>query len=153
MGYYVRTVKSNAYIPAAMLLIAYDALCALNYTHHAQKRGGSYSSGKQTERWFSWMDANYPDTCKDAEAVLAALGFSPYIDCEGNLWFGEYDSKTGQEDLFMAALENIAIGEISWVGEDGETWNTLFHGDKVFDGAPMLKLCSDALRKNALMRK
>lgn len=140
MGYYVRTVESTAYIPAAMVPIAYDVMCALNVTHHAQKRGGRYTAGQQTGAWFSWMDANYPDTCHDAQSILQALGFSAFTDNDGNLWFGEYDSKTGQEDLFLAALELIAIGVIKWEGEDGDTYETVFLGDTVFNGAPPLKL-------------
>ena len=70
MGYYVQIVESNARIPAANLKAAYEKMCALNVTHDHAKRGGSYSDGKQTAKWFSWMDANYPETCKDAKEVL-----------------------------------------------------------------------------------
>jgi hypothetical protein len=66
MGYYVRIVNSTARIPAANLDRAYQRMCALNHTHDHVKRGGSWGGGKQTAKWFSWMDADYPATCADA---------------------------------------------------------------------------------------
>jgi hypothetical protein len=140
MGYYVKIKSSTARIPAANLQRAYQKMCALNTTHHNQKRGGSWSGGKQDAAWFSWMDANYPETCRDAQAVLEQLGFYTEYNAQGDLLIHGYDSKTGQEDLFMAAIENEACGEIQWFGEEGETWTTRFQGDSVIDAEAPVKL-------------
>lgn len=129
MGYYVEIEKSTAVIPAANLERAYKKMCALNTTHDHLKRGGSNRGGK----WFSWMDENYPNTCKDAQAVLEALGFYTHYE-NGDLHIDGYDNKTGQEDLFLSAIENDVKGEIEWRGEDGERWTTLFYGDNVIEG-------------------
>ena len=134
MGYYVEIEVSNAVIPAENLERAYAKMCALNTTHDHVKRGGSYSGGKQTAKWFSWMDENYPDTCKDARAVLDALGFYTHYDEQGNLHIDGYDSKTGQEDLFLQTIADDATGKIAWRGEDGDRWTTLFYGDRVIEG-------------------
>ena len=134
MGYYVQIVESNARIPAANLQRAYEKMCALNVTHDQQKRGGSYSGGVQTSRWFSWMDANYPETCKDAKAVLEQLGFECSYAANGDLLIDGYDSKTGQEDLFLKAIEFDAEGTITWRGEEGESWTTTFLGDTIISG-------------------
>lgn len=125
--------KSTARIPAANLQRAYEKMCALNETHHNKKRGGSWEGGKQTAAWFSWMDANYPETCSDAKAILEQLGFYCSYDENGDLLIEEYNSKTGQEDLFLQAISSETLGEISWLGEDGETWQTTFVGDSVLE--------------------
>jgi hypothetical protein len=140
MGYYVEIVKSTAYIPKAHLQTAYEKMCALNVTHDDQKNGGSYSGGKQVEKWFSWMDANYPETCKDAKEVLEQLGFECEYNANGDLLIQHYDSKTGQEDLFMDAIENEVVGEILWQGEENERWTVKFYGDMVMEAEPTTKL-------------
>lgn len=140
MGYEVRIVRSDAVIPRANLNRAYEKMCALNVTHHNQKRGGSFSGGGKVASWFSWMDPNYPDTCKDAQAVLEQLGFYTQYNGAGDLLIDGYDSKTGQEDLFLKAIENEASGTIEWVGEDGATWTTDLKGDIVFDAEAPVKL-------------
>lgn len=137
MGYNVRTIKSTAHIPAANLDTAYQAMCALNTTHHNQKRGGSWSGGQETGRWFSWMDENYPDTCQDAQAILEQLGFETQYADNGDLLLVSYDSKTGQEDLFLEAIQNLALGRIHWLGEDGNTYTTEFLGHTVITPEPV----------------
>jgi hypothetical protein len=140
MGYNVEIIRSTATIPAANLKRAYEKMCALNTTHHDQKRGGSYSGGAKTEHWFSWMDSNYPETCTDAKAVLEQLGFYTEFNQQGDLLITGYDSKMGQEDLFLKAIENEASGEIEWVGEDHERWTTVLRGSDVIDAEPVTKL-------------
>lgn len=135
MGYYVNIVESTARIPARNLARVYEIMCSLNETHDHEKRGGSYSGGKQIEKWFSWMDANYPETCEDAQAIFEMLGFETEYNSAGDLLLTGYDSKAGQEDLFLEAIENYVIGEIQWVGEDHERWTTEFHGDDVIEGS------------------
>jgi len=138
MGYYVRIVKSTAMIPQANLERAYQKMCALDVTHDNQKRGGSWSGGAQTAKWFSWMDENYTETCKNAQDIMEMLGFECDEDKDGNLLIIGYDSKTGQEDLFLEAITNDAIGMIRWVGEDGDAYVTNFHGQNVIDAEPQL---------------
>lgn len=135
MGYYVRITKSDARIPAANLKRAYQKMCALNHTHHKQKRGGSFSGNKlePNSSWFSWMDPDYPKTCKDAQAVLEMLGFDTEYTDHGDLLIVGYDNKTGQEDLFLKAIENEAVGSMEWIGEDGEGYTTEFTGGTVLE--------------------
>lgn len=132
MGYYVRIVKSTAMVLAENLDRVYQIMCELN-NHNELKYGGSWSGGKQTEWWFSWMDANYPETCKDAFDIFKMLGFECDYDEQGNLHLIDYDQKTGQEDLFLKAITNYMTGMIRWVGEEGDVWDTEFDGDKIID--------------------
>lgn len=143
MGYYVRG-NGHIVINRNDLSQAYKALCDLNEKDEL-KRGGRYGGPDGSEsprpaglnyhpaRWFSWMDANYPETCPDAYAVLRQVGFhltelsqpgmsEDYIRLEL-----EYDEKTGQEELFMEALAPYVLtGEIYWDGEDGAKWREVF---------------------------
>ena len=129
MGYFVEIEKSTAVIPAANLERAYAKMCALNTTHHHKKTGGDNRGNK----WFAWMDANYPATCKDARAVLEALGFETHYAENGDLHIDYYDNKSGQERLFLHSIEDDVSGKIEWRGEDGERWTTMFFGDYVID--------------------
>ena len=103
MGYNIQIVKSDALIPADHLEDCYHKMCALNETHDHEKRGGSWSNGKQNSKWFS------------------------------------YYNKMGQEDIFMKAIENDAVGSIKWHGEDGKEWTTQFFGSNVIDDQPVPK--------------
>ncbi len=141
MGYYVQIKKSDAKILAKNLDRAYEKMCALNITHDAKKQGGSWSGGKQVSKWFSWMDANYPETCRDAKEVLEQMGFETEYDNAGNLLLKHYDSKMGQEDLFLEAIKFDGAGKIEWFGEDGETWVTQFEGDTILEPEQKLLTC------------
>lgn len=140
MGYFVSIVKSTARIPAANLSRAYQKMCALNHTHHKQKRGGCFGGNqlKSGSSWFSWMDPDYPDTCPDAQAVLEQLGFETEYDDNGDLVIEGYDNKSGQEELFLEAIAHEAHGEIEWLGEDGDRYTTQFLGSSVIEAETSL---------------
>ena len=129
MGYYVRLEESTAVLPKKHQAEAYRRMCALN-DNDERKQGGSWSDG-QEEKWFSWMDPNYPDTCADAKAILADLGFWFDENEDGDLLFTEYDSKAGQEDLFIFTIGNLMTGYMVWSGEDGDKWRWEFGPDGV----------------------
>ena len=133
MGYYVTTQSSTFTIPAENLDEAYTRMCQLNQNND-MKRGGSWPRpdnivGPHEKIWFSWMDWNYPETCKDAGEILEQLGFGISYDDGGDLYIDYYDSKTGSEDDFLNAISDLASGEIEWKGEDGAFWKQVF-GDK-----------------------
>jgi len=127
MGYYVRLEESTAVLPKKHQAEAYRRMCALN-DYDERKQGGSWSDG-QEEKWFSWMDPNYPDTCADAKAILADLGFWFDENEDGDLLFTDYDSKAGQEDLFIFTIGNLMTGYMVWCGEDGDKWRWEFGPD------------------------
>lgn len=139
MGYYVSIEQSTFTIPAENLQSAYDKMCELNHTvPNTQKRGGSYPGkdkapeyGPDKNSWFSWMEWNYHETCENAEEILDALGFYISYDDEGNLHIDGYDSKAGQEDLFLKSICSLAKGYIVWRGEEGEVWGETYGGDDV----------------------
>lgn len=143
MGYYVTLTHTNAILPAANLDAAYQAMCALNERNDL-KRGGSgwYAFGGTPEGedpivgphdkvWFSWMDWNYPETCSDAAAILAQLGFEFATGDDGSIEFLAYDNKTGAEDVFLDALAPYLVSDdddlphFVWQGEDDAIWRQI----------------------------
>ena len=147
MGYYVSIEESTFTIPVENLDSAYKAMCELNYTVPNKHKNGWRSPGKDKAPeygpheccWFSWIDWNYHEICTSADEILEQLGFCTYISENGNLHIEGYDSKTGQEDLFLKAISTLSKGYIIWKGEDDEVWGETYGGEKVIvksQGAP-----------------
>jgi hypothetical protein len=135
MGYFVEAVYSDYYIPAENVNEAFKRLCALNDLDDI-KRGGSYGGEIDSKsprpdglsyhpyRWFSWMDANYPETCSNLNDILVSLGFDIRTSSSGDVHIVNYNDKMGQEDIFLDELSDISVGRIEWIGEDGNAWIT-----------------------------
>lgn len=140
MGYYVEVLESTFTIPVENLDECYDRMCALNYTvKNSDKRGGSWGSemskddapeyGPHECAWFSWMSWDYDKQCENAQDILESLGFDVELD-DDNLCIVGYDSKSGQEDLFLESISDLVKGYIVWKGEDGEIWGETYGGEK-----------------------
>lgn len=134
MGYYVHIEDSNCMLPHKHANLAYWRMCDLNKNDDL-KRGGS-SNG---DKWFAWMDPNYPETCKTAQDVLVELGFEVEEDDNGFV-IHAYDNKSGQEELFLEAISDLLRTVdnknstsnkpfIVWRGEDDMVWKDLY-GEK-----------------------
>jgi hypothetical protein len=133
MGYYVTLMDSDVSIPASKLDEAYQAILKLNERDDL-KSGGRWPGHDcprpegldfHPNRWFSWMPADLTE-CGSLRGVLEHLGF----DCDefhGDLSLISYDSKTGQEDLFLETLAPfISDGCMQWRGEDGFLFRWVF---------------------------
>jgi hypothetical protein len=71
-------------------------------------------------------------TIPNAAEVFRALGFEVGESDEG-IVIARYDSKNGQEDVFIAAAAPfIEDGEYEWTGEDAEFWRWEFIGGKMY---------------------
>jgi hypothetical protein len=80
------------------------------------------------------MSEKYDEEAEDAEHIFKMLGFETECNPDDGLTLLGYDSKTGQEDLFLKAIEFDAEGTITWRGEEGESWTTTFLGDTIISG-------------------
>ena len=131
MGYYVNTEDINIIVPKDLLEPAYKAVLAMN-EDNSLKRGGG---GMGTERkfWFSWMPEDL-STLADLKEVLENLGFegTDYNEA-GDLVLGYYNSKTGQEDLFLDRIAPfVQEGSYAiWKGEDNSFWKWEFTDGKM----------------------
>lgn len=132
MGYYVRLTDSEVTLKNEHLPEILQRWKDLNKPENNHlKHGGSWDGGKQTQWWFSWMDADYDKTVNSAEEVLEMLGFEYDVTDEGNVHITNYDSKTGSEDLFMKTIADLIEpgSTMLWHGEDGATFAWYFNGE------------------------
>ena len=142
MGYYVDISEYDIRIKKENFENAYKAMCELNKRDDLKNGGGGaneYNVGWNDPRpegldyhpakWFSWMDANYPATCKTMEDILHSLGFEMLkYDDNGDLIGFYYSSKIGAEDYFFNAIAEYIEPKsfVNWRGEDGESWQWYF---------------------------
>lgn len=133
MGYNITAMETTFRIPAANLDAALARFKALNHKPGVEKRGGSWGPDGKTETWFSWMPADYDKYVTTTEEVLILLGFTTEKDdTTGDVLITGYDSKTGQEELFLDEIADLADPDsyIIWVGEDLRTWAWTTSGRK-----------------------
>ena len=132
MGYYVKTRGIDFTIPKEHLEAACQALKDLNKRDEL-KTGGAWGPDGRTEAWFAWMPADYDETLHSAEEILKEVGFEVYDNGEGGIELAGYDSKSGQEEHFVAALAPFVKegSYIEWEGEDGELWRQVKVGDQI----------------------
>ena len=124
MGYYVYLTNVSFTIPDTPEVLA--ALRELDKRDDL-KRGGSFGDGKE-DKWFSWM--NIPWTHHESiEPIFQQLGFDTYrcvvgTDQHESVQLLSYDSKIGQEALFLATVAPfVEPGSfLNWRGEDGEAF-------------------------------
>ena len=131
MGYYVTTESIDITIPKEWLESAYKAVLAMNESDEL-KRGGSHGPNSERKFWFSWMPEDL-STLADLQAVMENLGFDTHYDEAGELVLGHYDSKTGQEDLFLDAIAPfVQEGSYAiWKGEDNHFYKWEFNDGKM----------------------
>jgi len=149
MGYYVNISESSLLIKKENFESCYEAMCDLN-NNNSIKNGGAYGVDIQyvegnkwdKNKWFSWMDWNYPETCKTFIDILEKLGFEYFkFDEQGNLVELNYGSKIGQEQLFFEAIAPY-IGKgsyINWVGEDNLMWQWYFNGKELIEKSAIIR--------------
>jgi hypothetical protein len=132
MGYYVNTEDINIIVPKDLLEPAYKAVLAMNEDDQL-KRGGSYGPGDSREFWFSWMPKDL-STLGNLKEVMINLGFedTDYNEA-GDLVLSYYNSKTGQEDLFLDRIAPfVQEGSYAiWKGEDDTYYKWEFTDGKM----------------------
>lgn len=145
MSYYVETIESNFVLKSENYDKAYQAVCELNRNDDA-KQGGCYggepamkpvnsnSVSNNPNKWYSWMQWNYDETCNNIIEVLEMLGFD--VCANENAIDGlYYDNKMGQEDIFFDAIAPyVESGSyIVWCGEDRTMWVWAFEDGKMIE--------------------
>ena len=127
MGYYVSVEDANWKIqetPEAL-----RAVKEMPIKYHFLMNGGS-SNG---EKWFSWMNNAEIEKAESVESVFQSLGFDT-IKVEGGFKLVDYNSKTGQEDLFLAVVApwTVSGSYITWRGEDDSYWRHVVTEGKMY---------------------
>jgi len=119
MGYYVKLTESSFRIPQTNLDEAYKRMVELK------------DHDDLNEKWLSWMYPNYSDDCNTAAEIFEVLRFEIEVGC-GELFITEFDSNLGREDLFLAAICDLAEpgSRLYWRGEEGKQWMVEYGGAK-----------------------
>jgi hypothetical protein len=127
MGYYIDLTDAEWEISESPEALA--TIREMPVKYHAIKRGGS-SNG---EKWFSWMNDTEIETTDTVENVFNQLGFET-DKVDGGFQLTAYNSKTGQEDLFLAVMAPFTKdgSYIEWRGEDGALWKFEIRGGRMF---------------------
>jgi hypothetical protein len=113
----------------------------LNYDHDAKRGGCGGPEATFETRWYSWMPERWHETVVSVEEVLDMVGFETEKQRQAglNVYTVKYDSKTGQEDVFLNCLAGYAQVDIEVVGEDGERWRWA----NARAGAPLMHLAAN----------
>lgn len=119
MGYFVVLKHSTMLIPERDDVLY--RLKRINKAWHSLKRGFTYPGN---QKWFSWMSENYDETVTSVKEVFEELRFeTTYRNIDGVKYVDllSFDSKQGQENLFLAAVSDcVKEGScIEFLGEDG----------------------------------
>lgn len=141
MGYYVTLEESNIFVKKEDFDAVYQKMCQLN-DFDELKRGGSFGSNNDNvegeryprDKWFSWMDYNYPETCNNLFEVLQQLGFDWDLDEDGNLINLSYYNKVGNEEYFLSCFAGYTRdGDyLSYKGEENDDYfRFVFFEDKM----------------------
>jgi hypothetical protein len=127
MGYYIDLTEAEWEISESPEALA--TIREMPTKYHAIKRGGS-SNG---EKWFSWMNDTEIETTDTVENVFNQLGFET-DKVDGGFQLTAYNSKTGQEDLFLAVMAPFTKdgSYVEWRGEDGALWRYEIRDGRMF---------------------
>jgi hypothetical protein len=142
MGYYVSTTEVQFFLDKKHFEDVYKKMCELN-DYHDLKRGGSYGTNNDQvegdryprDKWFSWMDYNYPEIYSDMTSILAALDFDCEFNEDGNMIYLSYSNKTGNEDYFLQCFAGYVNdgSYIEFKGEENDDYyRFLFADGKMF---------------------
>lgn len=151
MGYYVSTIDNDFFLDKDHFDDVYKKMCELN-DYNDLKRGGSYGSNQDIDttdrypknRWFSWMEYNYPEIYKDLFGILQSLGFEYSLDEQGNMNGISYPyNKTGNEEYFLCCFAGFVKdgSYLEFEGEDYSHWKYVFKNGKMirYDGETIIK--------------
>jgi hypothetical protein len=132
MGYCIDQIDSKFTILSENFDRALSAIKALMKNEN-EMSGGSWSGGKQTERWFAWVNTS---TVLEATTLADALSewrWEPEQNEDGIYDIIFRGEKLGDDDkLFRALAPFVKCGSyISFRGEDGALWQYYFEGGKM----------------------
>jgi hypothetical protein len=136
MGYYVRTRDHDMVIRPDKLDEFFEIVKAMFQPEVVKSvgRGGSWGPDGKDKSWYSWVDSDRMLTMvgeRSIEGVFHEWGFEdPEYDMDTGALSFWYDSKTGQESLFLTEIAPVVESGsyIEWSGEEGEIWRDMFDG-------------------------
>ena len=132
MGYCISKNKSKFAIRAGDVPSAFKALQDLGVGQNDDRaHGASFEHGRQTARWFSWMNGCDPSSWKSISDAMSDWRYPVTLDETGSVVSIDFDGeKIGDENVMFAAIAPfVAKGSfLELQGEDGALWRWVFDG-------------------------
>jgi hypothetical protein len=111
MGFYARVTKSTVVLPFV----------------HTPTIVARWKALKNTRPAF--MPTNYDATAHSAQEILTLLGFEHETQPTGDIKVLDFDNKSGSEEDFFKAIEDLVpAGAMNWVSDGHERWTWVFNG-------------------------
>lgn len=111
MGFYARLTKSTIILPFLHTPTIITRWKALKNTSPA------------------FMPTNYDTTTQTAQEILTLLGFEHETLVTGDIKILDFDTKSGSEENFFKAIEDIVpAGVMQWASDGNEHWKWVFNG-------------------------
>lgn len=111
MGFYARVTKSNVVLPFV----------------HTPTMVARWKALKNTRPAF--MPDNYDTTAHSAQEILTLLGFTHETLITGDIRVVDFDTKSGAEEDFFKAIEDLVpASSMNWVSDGHERWTWVFNG-------------------------
>jgi len=129
MGYYMTQLNSVFRIPKENEEKALDAVKKLSEREDLMS-GGSWSNGKKTESWFSWVDMKELAKADTLDKAVREWGWDLLRSQEGGAIDGIVfeGEKMGDDDVLLRALAPYVEDKsyIEMRGEDDAMWKWSF---------------------------
>lgn len=134
MGYYINQESANFTILKENFSRCLEAIKGL-MSQTDKMTGGSFSGGKQTDRWFSWVNTDSVLSAQTLVDALDAWRWDAKLDNDENIYHIFFrGEKAGSDDNLMKAIAPfVKCGSyIQMRGEEGEVWRWFFKGGKMY---------------------
>ena len=145
MGYYISTPNTHFSIRTSDLPQFFDLVGNMMSDANIEENGngGSYSEGKQTAYWYSWVDTENVRKAvaeKDIEKIFEEWGYELRFTNESDgvsyyrLDIRQGEAKIGDEEKFFAAIAPVVVDGsfLDVLGEDDSQWRWMWENGKFF---------------------
>ena len=143
MGYYIKSRGSNFKIRKDNIDKFFELVENLMNIDTMEKHasGGSYSNGKKTSYWYSWVDTERVKIAIQERDVAALFEEWRYkISGEDDVYLCTYlepldgEQKIGDEELLFVAIASIVESGsfLEMSGEDNSMWEWIWKDGKFF---------------------
>jgi hypothetical protein len=142
MGYCMDLRASKFNIPESLKAKALEAIKGIMGPENRHKmHGGSWTGGKQTGWWYSWVKDEDVLKCITLDSAMALWGWPVELDAAGNVDGIRFEGeKIGQEDeMFKAIAPYVEDGSyVEMGGEDGALWRWSWARGKFYERSAII---------------
>jgi hypothetical protein len=139
-------IEMGYYVDIDLMVKVVDTegcLKAINELHKPENlekdaSGGSFSGGKTTAHWYSWVRNPESGSFDTIESAIEEWRYRGSKDVDGFYIYGFDGEKWGDDEVFYNAIAPYCDGDIYCRGEDGNMW-----GYRMKSGSPLTELTAE----------